>query len=187
MTYNVFSGMLNPAHSQSRRIWGRRGVIWESLVKDPHWSLFRGRRFVRQVPKKLVIFYRLYCTTTTIDYGPLSGTTRVSRYQKKYSPIHHPDHHHPIFVRFFRLLRSIASSLFKLRAWQSFLHNLSPNPLRSTSWFGALHLIFHTFLHPSVSSFRSTCPYHHNLFCFSVNIISSVPCLSLNYLLGTTQ
>ena len=29
-----------------------------------------------------------------------------------------------------------------------FLHNLSPCPLWSTSWSGALHLIFHTFLHP---------------------------------------
>jgi len=29
-----------------------------------------------------------------------------------------------------------------------FLHNLSPCPLWSTSWPGALHLIFHTFLHP---------------------------------------
>jgi len=24
-------------------------------------------------------------------YGPLSGTTQVSRYQKKHSPTHHPD------------------------------------------------------------------------------------------------
>jgi len=29
-----------------------------------------------------------------------------------------------------------------------FLHNLSPCPLWSNSWSGALHLIFHTFLHP---------------------------------------
>ena len=29
-----------------------------------------------------------------------------------------------------------------------FLYNLSPCPLWSTSWSGALHLIFHTFLHP---------------------------------------
>jgi len=63
---------------------------------------------------------------------PLSRTTRVSRYQKKHSSIHHPDHH-PIFISFFHLLRSIASSLFKLCAWQSFLHNLSPCPLWSTS------------------------------------------------------
>jgi len=52
-------------------------------------------------------------------YGPLSGTTRVSRYQKKHSPTHHPDHH-PIFISFCHLPRSIASSLFKLCAWQSF-------------------------------------------------------------------
>jgi len=51
-------------------------------------------------------------------YGPLSGTTRVSRYQKKHSRTH-PDHH-PIFIRFFHIPRSIASSLFKLRALQSF-------------------------------------------------------------------
>jgi len=29
-----------------------------------------------------------------------------------------------------------------------FLHNLSPCPFWSTSWSRALHLIFHTFLHP---------------------------------------
>jgi len=52
-------------------------------------------------------------------YGPLSGTTQVSRYQKKHSPTHHPDHH-PIFISFFHLPQSIASSLFKLHAWQSF-------------------------------------------------------------------
>jgi len=52
-------------------------------------------------------------------YGPLSRTTRVRRYQKKHLPTHHPDHH-PIFVSFFHLPRSIGSSLFKLRAWQSF-------------------------------------------------------------------
>jgi len=50
-------------------------------------------------------------------YGPLFGTTRVSWYQKKHSPTHHPDHH-AIFISFFHLRRSIASSLFKLRAWQ---------------------------------------------------------------------
>ena len=51
--------------------------------------------------------------------GPLSGTTRVSPYQKKHSPTHHPDHH-PIFISFSHLPQSIASSLFKLCAWQSF-------------------------------------------------------------------
>ena len=52
----------------------------------------------------------------------LSGTTWVSRYQKKHSPTHHPDHH-PIFISFFHLLRFIASSLFKLLAWQSWVNS----------------------------------------------------------------
>ena len=37
----------------------------------------------------------------------------------------------------------------------------------------------------SVSSFHNTCPYHRNLFCCSIHIISSIPSLSLNSLLGT--
>ena len=64
----------------------------------------------------------------------------MSWYQKKHSPTHHPDHH-LIFISFFHLPQSIASSLFKLRAWKSFFHNLYPCPLWSTSWSGALHLI----------------------------------------------
>jgi len=52
-------------------------------------------------------------------YGTLSRTTWVSRYQKKHSPTHHLDHH-PIFISFFHLSRSIASSLFNFRAWQAF-------------------------------------------------------------------
>jgi len=107
-------------------------------------------------------------------YGPLSGTTRVSRYQKKHSPTHHPDHH-PTFISFFHLPRSIASSLFKLLAWQSFcttsFHVLFGLPLGlepSTSY--SIH-----FFTQLVSSFCSTRPYHRNLFCCSINIISFIP------------
>ena len=114
-------------------------------------------------------------------YGPLSGTTRVSRSQKKHSPTHHLDHP-PIFISFFHLPRSIASSLFKLRAWQSFctnsFHVLFGLPLclePSTSYS----------IHFFTSSFCSTCPYHRNLFCCSINIISSIPSVSLNSLLET--
>ena len=117
-------------------------------------------------------------------YGPFSGTTRVSRYQKKHSPTHHTDRH-PIFISFFHLLRPIASSLFKLLAWQCFcttsFHVLFGLPLGlepSTSY--SIH-----FFTQSVSSFRNTCPYHRNLFCCSIKIISSIPSLCLNSLLGT--
>ena len=112
------------------------------------------------------------------------GLPGVSQYQKKHSPTHHPDHH-PIFISFFHLSRSIASSLFKLRAWQSFcttsshvLFGLHLGLEPSTSY--SIH-----FFTQSVSSFRSTCPYHRSLFCCSINIISSIPRLSLNSLLGT--
>jgi len=102
----------------------------------------------------------------------------------RWASTHHPDHH-PTFISFFHLPRSIASSLFKLHAWQSFcttsLHVLFGLPLclePFTSY--SKH-----FLTQSVSSFRSTCPYHYNLFCCSTKIISSIPSLSLNSLLGT--
>ena len=52
-------------------------------------------------------------------YGPFSGTTQVSWYQKKHSPTLYLEHH-PTFISFFHLLWSIASSLFNLSAWQSF-------------------------------------------------------------------
>ena len=108
-------------------------------------------------------------------YGPLSW------YQKKHSPPHYPDHH-PIFISFFHLPRSTASSLFNLRAWQSFCTTslqvvfgltLGLDPSSSYS--------IHIFAQ-SVSSFRNTCPYHCSLFCCSTKIISSIPSLSTLYL-----
>ena len=51
--------------------------------------------------------------------GLWSGTTRVGRHQKQHSPTHtHPDHR-ASFITFLHLQRSMASSLFNLRAWQS--------------------------------------------------------------------
>jgi len=45
----------------------------------------------------------------------------------------YPDHQ-PSFISFLNLLWFIASSLFNLCGWQSFLHHLSPGPVWSTSW-----------------------------------------------------
>ena len=51
--------------------------------------------------------------------GLWSGTTQVGRYQKRHSPTHtHPDHR-ASFIIFLHLQRSMASSFFNLRAWQS--------------------------------------------------------------------
>ena len=94
------------------------------------------------LPKTAIIITTVSCH--------LSGTSRVSRYQKKHSPNHHHDHH-PIFISFFHLPRSIASSLFNyvlgnLFAQPLSFHVLFGLPLGLDS--GALHLIFYTFLHP---------------------------------------
>jgi len=113
-------------------------------------------------------------------YGPLSGTTRVSRYQKKHSPTHHP-YHHPIFISFFHLLWSIASSLFKLRAWQSFCTSSlvyllvwSPPPHIPYISSPNLCLLFATYTH--------TIPTY---FALEPRLYHLIPNLSLNSLPGT--
>jgi len=50
----------------------------------------------------------------------LSGTTRVSRYQKKHSPTYTYRGHQSSLICFIHLLRSMTSSLFNPRTWQSF-------------------------------------------------------------------
>jgi len=93
----------------------------------------------------------------------LSGTTQVSRHQKKHSPTHTHRSHQLSLNRFLHLPRSMASFLFNLGAWQSFstislqvFFDLSLGLAPTTSY--TIH-----FFTKSLSSFCSTCPYHHNL------------------------
>jgi len=83
---------------------------------------------------------------------------RVGWYQKKYSPTHTHPVHQTSFINFLHLLRSIASSVFKWHAWQSFsttsLQVLFGLPLGlgpSTSY--SMHFF-------TQSSFCNTCTYH---------------------------
>jgi len=63
-------------------------------------------------------------TTTTTFYSPLSGTTLVSRYQKKHSPTHsYPDQQ----SSFIHLLWSIAFFLVQFMCLMVFLLNLCPS------------------------------------------------------------
>jgi len=55
----------------------------------------------------------------------LSGTTQVSRYQKKHSPTHTHHGHQISLICFLRLLRSMVSSLFNPRTLQSFSTTLT--------------------------------------------------------------
>ena len=63
-------------------------------------------------------YYYYYNCFTAL--GILSGTTRVSRYQKKHSPTHTYHGHQSSLICFLHLLRSMLSSLFNLCAWQCF-------------------------------------------------------------------
>jgi len=65
-----------------------------------------------------------------------------------------------------------------------FIHNRFPSFLWPTSWLGTLHFILIYFFTQLLSSSCNTCPYHHNLFRCSTEIMSSNPSLSLNPLLG---
>ena len=83
--------------------------------------------------------------------GLLSGTIRVSRYQKKHSPTHtHPDHR-TSFITFLHLQRSMASSLFIFHEDQKenngnthtrrFTKCLTPNNKQSNSYFHRIAII----------------------------------------------
>ena len=62
----------------------------------------------------------------TTTWCPLSGTTRVSQYQKKHLPTDTHSDHQQSFINFLHLLQSIASCLAVI------FHNLCPGPLWST-------------------------------------------------------
>ena len=105
-------------------------------------------------------------------------------YQKKHLPTHTHHGHQSFLICFLHLLGSITSSLFNLRACQSF------STISLQVFFGLpLGLAPSTsysiyFFIQSLSSFCSTCPHHCNLFHCSTEIMSSNPSLSLNALLG---
>jgi len=103
-------------------------------------------------------------------------TTSVSRYQKKYSPTHMVINH-PLS----------ASSIYP---WYPLRSIYMPDSLfpQSLSKFSLVYLLaWHPPLHTpyfiqSLSSFRSTCPYHRNLFCCSTEIMSKVANFNLPHL-----
>ena len=129
-------------------------------------------------------YYYYYYDNHSMALWILSRTTHMSQYQKKHSPTHTYHGRQSFLICFLHLLQSTASSLFHLHAWQSFstislnFFSLCLGLAPSTSYS------IHCFTQ-SLSSFRSTCPYHRKLFCCCIAIMSSNPSLSLSPLLGT--
>jgi len=161
---------MNPADAQK---YGFRGMLHQHCIIPPLLNHTIVTRSYSHTHNRFKAFWTL------------SGTTQVSRYQNKHSPTHTYSGHHSFLFCLFHLLWSTASSLFSIRALQSFstislqvYFGLPLGLAPSTSY--SIH-----FFTQSLPSFHSTCPYHRNLFCFSTEIMSSNSSLSPNHLLGT--
>jgi len=110
-----------------------------------------------------------------------SWTTRVSRYQKKHSSAY------AYLGRQSSLSAAPSITIHDILPVQfmcltAFFHNLCPSFLWSTSWPGTLTSYSIHFFTQSLCLFRSTCPYHRNLFSCSTEIMSPNPSLSTLYL-----
>jgi len=126
------------------------------------------------------IWLLLIHTPTQQFYGPLSGTTQLSRYRKKLTPvliINHPfstasiyygPQHPPCSI--YMLDSLIAQHVSKFSLFYLVV------------WHPPLHTPYISFFIQSLSSFCNTCPCCHNLFCCSTEIMSSNPSLSTHYL-----
>jgi len=132
--------------------------------------------------------YHISTTTTTCIlllllillpfYGPLSGTTWLSQYQKNIHPVT------PILI----INHLLSASTIYCNPWHPpcsiytsdtlFAQSLSKfsSILLIWQWHPPLHIPY-IFFTQSLSSFRITCLYHCNLFCYSTEIIPSNPSL----------
>ena len=115
----------------------------------------------------------------------LSGTTRVSRYQKKHS-LTHTHRGHQSSLSAFSIYYDPWYPPYSIHM----LYSLFPQSLSKfclvylLAWYPSTSYSIHFFTQ-SLSSFHSTWPYDRNLFCCSTEIMSSNSSLPLNSSLGT--
>ena len=133
-------------------------IAWSVCLSVDHISeLYKNSWTSQDVSWGLNLFGPNTHTHTQPFNGLFSGTTRVGWYQKKHSPIHtHPDHR-TSFITFLHLQRSMASSLFSLRAWQS-SQTTSVQVLFGLPLGLGLNFILHAFLHPIIIIFSQHMP-----------------------------
>ena len=99
---------------------------------------------------------------TYVQNGPLSGTTRVGRYQKKHT-LTHPCWSSDILYRLpsFTTIHSILC--VQLTCLTVLSDNLSPGPCWSSSWSWTLYFILHAFLHPVIIIFSVALVVNNNV------------------------
>jgi len=125
-----------------------------------------------------VLFIGCIILLLPLFYGPLSGITWVSQYQKKYSPTHTSYDHQSSPVHLLHPPQSTAPSLFSSCTRQS-LCITSPNPPPCSS---TIHSTLHTFLHLTIVPSHSTRPHQCNLYRCSTKTMSPNTSLSFNQL-----
>jgi len=112
----------------------------------------------------------------------LPGTTQVSWYQKKTFT-----HSHLSWSSIIPCLLppsfTIHGILVQFTCLTVFFHNHRPSFLWSTSWPVSSTSYSIDFFTQSLSSFCSTCSYHHNLVCCSTEILVSLTILSCSLML----
>ena len=144
----------------------------------PRAKVLPPERKRAHISSELTVLYMKYFrnhlsrhTYTHNHFAVLWILSWMSLFQKKHSPTHTHRGHQSSLICFIHLRGSMASSLFNLRAWQSFFHNLSPSFLWSTSWPGTLHFI----LTYQDSSVKYSWPYLSQLKCWIPQGMESLP------------
>ena len=118
-------------HPELRKYNIRFNVCWSVLLLTLAWVCWNDATICVNLHSLGSLNKLCNMKTTQVislwTYNNTTTTTVLQRFVRdylgepvpeKHSPTHH--HDHPIFISFFHLPRSIASFLFKLRAWQSF-------------------------------------------------------------------
>ena len=144
---------------------------WPWKFVSLHWNI------------KMQLYFMNYTKQTHTHTQ--SFNSRFTDYPGRPVPEETFTHSHPSwcqtsFIKFLHLLRSIASSLFSLRAWQSFSTTFLHVPFGHPFGLGPSTSYSMHFFTQSSSSFCSTCPYHRSLFCCNASAVSSIPNLSLS-------
>jgi len=163
--------------------WWKTMIPWTRRGATLRLKTDRRTLFTRTCVHSLLLPH--FTTTTTTVLRPFVWDYPGEPVPEETSPTHTYPDHRPSFISFLHLLRSIASSLFNLRAWQSFCTISVQVFFGLPLWPGTLHFILHTFLHPIIVFFSQHMPIPSQPVLLSTEIMSSNPSLSLNSLLGS--
>jgi len=125
-------------------------IWWKKIAVDS--AMHATHCFLKFYFKRFNASFDLHIHTYTHNHFTalwiLSGTTRVSRYQKKHSLTHTYHGHQSLLYLLPPSVTIHGIFCVQFTCLTVFFHNFAPSFLWSTSWPGTLHFMLHTFLHP---------------------------------------